>query len=404
MTDLYKYFNTYLAYLKKTGLYPTLHTIVGPSSFPEIIIEGKRFLTFSSNNYLGLAGNDLVKAATIEGIKKYGVGSGSTRLLSGTLDVQVEFESRLAKYLERDTSITFSSGYLANAGVIRMLVDPFPYFTFSSEESGVIISDALNHASIIDGVRLSRAERAVFRHKDMNHLEDLLKHYPKKRKLIITDGVFSMDGDIAPLKEIAELGEQYDAFTMIDDAHGTGVVGPKGRGTAHMLGVQDKISVVMGSFTKAFGSIGGFIGVNSILDEYLRITTRSYIFSDPIIPAVVVGLMETLRIIEEGDNLREKVLHNAEYLRSELRALGYTVLGHDTSIVPVFIGSEEKAIRFADELYKSGILAPCIRRPAVEEGGERIRISVMATHEKKHLDALLERFVVLGKKLGLITG
>ena len=397
-----EYYGEYLKFLREKKLYPAIYTVDGPSAQPEVIINGKKYLNFSSNNYLGLAGDERIKNVVIENIKKYGVGSGSTRLLSGTLDIQIELEKKLAKWLGKDDSITFSSGFLANVGVIRMLVDTFPYFTLFKESKGIIISDELNHASIIDGVRLARADRAIYKHNDMNDLERILRASKHKRKLILTDGVFSMDGDMAKLKEIVELAKKYDSLIMIDDAHGQGVLGPKGAGTAHHLGVNKDIDVIMGSFTKAFGSIGGLVGINRQLADYLRITARSYIFSDPILPAVVAGLIKTTEIIENGDDLRKSVLDSSEHLRASLKNLGFIVLGHETSIVPLFIGSEEKAIKFSAALYENNILAPCIRRPAVELGKERIRFSLMATHKKEHINKLLEVCRQIGKESEII--
>ncbi|MBI2055888.1 MAG: aminotransferase class I/II-fold pyridoxal phosphate-dependent enzyme [Candidatus Sungbacteria bacterium] len=402
MKKTHEYFENYLKFLEKHSLYPTIYTVDGVSSSPEVMVKGKKYLSFSSNNYLGIAGNEEIKKATIEGIEQFGVGSGSTRLLSGTLDIQLKLEQALSRFTERDDAITFSSGYLANVGVIRMLVDPFPYFTLYNEEPGVIISDELNHASIIDGCRLAKSERVRYAHNDVAHLEKILKEYKNKRKLILTDGVFSMDGDLAPLKEIAELAKQYDAIVMVDDAHGMGVLGPKGRGTAHHLGVGKDIDVIMGSFTKAFGSIGGFVVTDQKVADYLRITTRSYIFSDPIIPGVVAGLLKAVEIIENGEDLRQKVLQNAVQLRSGLEEMGFTVLGKETSIIPLFIGSEKKAMKFSTALFEKGILAPCIRRPAVAEGKERIRFSVMATHTKEQIDTLLSICRDLGKAVKII--
>ncbi len=398
-----KYFQTHVDLLKKADLYPTIHTVTGPSSEPMVEIEGEKFLNFCSNNYLGLAQNKEVEEVCIEGIKKYGVGSGSTRMLSGTLDVQVAFEKELADFFGFEDAITFSSGYMANIGVIRMLVDPFPYAALPFEAKGIIISDELNHASIIDGVRLSKSERAVYAHNDMKELEDILKKSKGKRKLILTDGVFSMDGDLAKLKEITQLAKEYEALVMVDDSHAVGVLGG-GVGTAKYLGVEKDIDILMGSFTKGFGSIGGFIATSKTIGDYLRITSRSYIFSDPIIPSVVASLQKTLSIIKEGEERRTTVLENAEYLRSELKKAGFTVLGEVTSIVPLFIGSEKKAIQFYDALYKAHILAPCIRRPAVEPGRERIRFSLMATHTKEQVDELLKVCKEINEnfKMGLI--
>ncbi len=398
------YFSKIVKFLREEGLYPEISTIAGPSSNPEIFINNKKFLTFCSNNYLGLAQNKEIGDVVIGGIKKYGIGSGSTRLLSGTLDVQVDFEDRLSRFLDVADSITFSSGYLASAGVIRMLVDPFPYFPLPfSDGEGAIFSDEINHASIVDAVRLSHAERVIYKHSDMHDLERSLKKRSRKKKLIITDGIFSMDGDLANLVTIAKLADEYNAIVYVDDAHGVGVLGPQGRGTAHYLGVNNSIDVIMGSFTKAWGSIGGFISSkNKELSEYLRVTARGYIFSDPILPSVVCGLIKTLDIIKNGDALREKTLSNAQYLREELRKMGYTVLGEIMPIVPPLLGSEKNAIEFSHKLLDRGILAPAVRRPAVQEGKERLRLTTMSTHTKEHIDYLLENMNQIGKELHII--
>lgn len=398
------YFSKIVNLLKKQKLYPEIKTITGPSSNPEIIIDGKKYLTFCSNNYLGLADNQEIKNIVIEGVKKYGVGSGSTRLLSGTLDVQVEFERKLAEFYGFADSITFSSGFLASVGVVRMLVDPFPYFKipFDNKE-GVIISDELNHASIIDAVRLSHAQRVIYKHNDMKDLERLLSENKKKKKLIITDAVFSMDGDFADLKNIVKLANEYEALIYIDDAHGTGVLGSHGEGTAHHLGVKKEIDVIMGSFTKAWGSIGGFTVIKSQdLSDYLRVTARSYIFSDPILPSVVAGLIKALEIIRNGDDLRSETLENAKYLREELKKMGFEVLGETMPIVPPLLHSEKNAIKFSQKLLDAGILAPAVRRPAVPEGKERLRLTTMATHTKDQIDYLLENMEKIGKELRII--
>lgn len=402
------YFDKYTSFLKENGLYPVIQEINGPSTSPKIKIGNKNYLTFCSNNYLGLAENNLVKRETIDAVKKYGIGSGSTRLLSGTLDIQVKFEKLLASFFDHDSSITFSSGYLANAGVIRMLVDPFPYFkipTISNlfgDDNGLIISDELNHASIIDGVRLAKSNRIVFKHNDMNDLSKILEKNKKTRKLIITDGVFSMDGDKANLIEISKLAESSGSLLFVDDSHAVGVLGPKGQGVAHEQKVEKKVDVLMGSFTKAFGSIGGFVATSTNISEYLRVTARSYIFSDPIPPAIICGLVSTLKLIKDGDKLREKVLHNSELLRSGLTNMGFKVLGKGTPIVPLLIGNEKLAIDFASELNSFSILAPCIRKPAVLDGMERIRFSVMASHNDEQINLLLSVCEKIGKKLKMI--
>ena len=406
MKNSLKYFGRIVKILKLGKLYPKINIVSGPSHHPEVLINGKKYLTFCSNNYLGLAGNKEMAEAVIDGVRKYGVGSGSTRMLSGTLDVQVELEKKIAEFMEVADSITFSSGFLANAGVIRMLVDPFPYkmpLPFGNQ-AGVILSDEINHASIIDSVRLSRAEREIYKHNDMKDLERLLAEHKKKRKLIITDGVFSMDGDFADLKTIVKLAGEYDALVYVDDSHGTGVLGPHGEGLCHHLGVNKDVDVIMGSFTKAWGSIGGFVTTTtSDLSEYLRVTARSYIFSDPILPCVVAGLIKSLELIKNGDSLREKTKENASYLRSELKRMGFEVLGADfMPIVPPLLHSEKNAIVFSDKLFAAGILAPAVRRPAVAEGQERLRLTTLATHTRKQIDYLLENMEKIGKDLKII--
>jgi len=403
--DKLEYFSRVVSLLKEKNLYPEISKISGSAAQPEIEISGKNFLNFCSNNYLGLADNEEAKKSVIEGVEKYGIGSASTRLLSGTLDIQVEFEKKLTEFLDTADSITFSSGYLANAGVIRMLIDSFPYFPLPfGDKEGVIFSDEINHASIVDAIRLSHAERAIYKHKDIRDLERLLTEHKNKKKLIVTDGVFSMDGDLADLVEITKLAKEYDALIYVDDAHGTGVLGPHGEGTAHHLGVEEDIDVIMGSFTKAWGSIGGFVATKTKeLSDYLRVTARSYIFSDPILPSTVAGLVKSLEIIKKGDELRKKTFENASYLRSELKKMGYQVLGGELMpIVPPLLGSEKNAIKFSQRLLEAAILAPAVRRPAVAEGQERLRLTTMATHTRVQLNYLLENMEKIGKELKII--
>lgn len=403
-----KYFKKHTDFLIENKLYPYVPMVDGPSASPIIKIEGKEYLTFASNNYLGLAEDQRIKDNTKKGIDIYGTGSGSTRLVSGGLDIQFEFEKQFAKYFNFEETMTFSSGYLANAGVIRMLADPFPYFKLPTlqnilgEDKGLIISDELNHASIIDGVRLAKSDREVFKHSDMRDLEKILSKNKHKRKLVITDGVFSMDGDLANLREITKLTKTYDAILYVDDSHAVGVLGPNGEGVSHHLGVEKDVDVIMGSFTKAFGSLGGFIATSKTIADYLRITARSYIFSDPIPPAIVYGLMTTLDIITNGNYLREKVLSNSDRLRDGLKNAGFTVLGERTPIIPLLIGDEKKVIEFSRMLNENGILAACVRRPVVLEGKERIRFSVMASHSSEQIDRLLNVCVEIGKRTKMI--
>jgi len=401
--DSKDYFKIVVKAIKDVGMYPEVNVISGPSCQSRITINGKEYLTFASNNYLGLAKNDELVRCTISNLKKYGIGSGSTRILSGTLNIQTELEKKLANFFGYEGSITFSSGFLANVGVIRMLVDPFPYTKLLSHgQEGVIISDELNHASVIDGIRLSKAERIIYKHNDMNELSHILERNRRKRKLIVIDSVFSMDGDIADLPAITKLAEEHDALVFLDDSHGVGVLGPHGEGAAHHLGIKDGIHVLMGSFTKSFGSIGGYVACSNEIEEYLRVTARPYIFSDPIIPSVVASLIKTVEIIHDADDRRQTVITGAAHLRAELTALGFSVLGDTVPIVPILIGDENKVIQFSNELMEIGIIAPAIRRPAVIEGKERLRLSLMATHKREDIDILIEECGKIGRKIGII--
>jgi len=401
--DSKDYFKIVVKAIKDVGMYPEVNVISGSSCQPRITINGKEYLTFASNNYLGLAKSDELVRCIISNLKKYGIGTGSTRILSGNLSIQTELEKKLASFFGYGGSITFSSGFLANVGVIRMLVDPFPYTKLLSHgQEGVIISDELNHASVIDGIRLSKAERIIYKHNDMNELSSILERNRRKRKLIVTDSVFSMDGDIADLHAITKLAKEHNALVFLDDSHGVGVLGPHGEGAAHHLGIKDGIHVIMGSFTKSFGSIGGYIACSNEIEEYLRVTARPYIFSDPIIPSVVAGLIKTVEIIHDSDDRRQTVINQAARLRAELRALGFCVLGDTVPIIPIMIGDEKKVIQFSNELLKIGILVPAIRRPAVIEGKERLRLSLMATHKREDIDLLIEECEKIGRKIGII--
>ena len=363
-----------------------------------IKVKGKYYLSFSSNNYLGLSGNRDIKDAIKKAIDKYGVGSGGTRLVSGTLDIQVEFEKKFSNYFGFEDSITFSSGYLANVGVIRMLIDPFPYFQLSEEKPGIIISDELNHASIIDGVRLSKSTKEIYRHSNMKDLEDILKRYQHHRKLIITDGVFSMDGDTAPLPEILKIAKRYDAIIMIDDAHATGVFGQHGKGMIEHYGLEGKIDIIMGSLSKAIGSIGGFIAGSKHLIEFLKNKARSFIYTTALPPAVCAASLAGLALVQEDTSLIDKLWENIEYLKSRLSEFTNNVT-IQSPIIPVIVGSAEDAVNLSNKLYQNGILIPAIRPPTVPPGTSRLRISLMTTHSKDDINRLID---VL-KNVGFLT-
>jgi len=389
--------------IKELGLYPDVKTI-SSSPDPEIIINGRKVLLFCSSNYLGMATNQELINFTIEAFKKYGTGSGGSRLLSGTYDSHVELDETTAKFKGTDDAVTFNSGFQTNSGVIEALTK-----TLKLDIKGmifppktIIFSDSLNHASIVDGCRNSRSEVYIYPHNDMDYLERGLRKYKKKRKIIITDGIFSMDGDIAKLDKIVPLSEEYGGMVYVDDAHATGVLGKHGGGTAEHFNLQKRVHIQMGTFSKAVGVLGGYIASNKALVEYLRITTRSYIFSTAMPPAIASSITKSLNIIHKNSALRERLFWNANYLRRGLNEMGFNTLSSETQIIPILIGDDVKAIKFSEYLFEKGILGPNVRWPAVEKNKARIRLTVMATHTKEQIDFLLEVCEIVGNKMHLL--
>jgi 8-amino-7-oxononanoate synthase len=394
-----------LNWIKKNELYPDVYMAESASTDPEVIIDGKKVLMFSSNNYLGLANDERVKLKMIEATKKYGMGSGGSRLLSGNIDIHNELEKQIADFKGEESAITFLAGYMANVGVIPALMADtgsnfLNIFKKPAEKNSAIFSDELNHASIIDGCRLAKAERVIYKHKDMSDLENKIKKHKKKNNLIVTDGVFSMDGDIAPLKDIKFLGKKYGIKVMVDDAHASGLLGKNGRGTAEHFNIEN-VDITMGTFTKAFGGVGGFIAGSKDLIDYLRVTARTYIFSAPIPPAVSAGLIEAIKIASIDNKLRENLWNNVKHVREELKKMGFNILG-ETNIIPILVGNEKRAVAFSRELFENNVFIPAVRWPAVPEGQARLRLTIMATHEKEQIDHLLNILQKTGKTLGVI--
>jgi 8-amino-7-oxononanoate synthase len=387
--------------------YPDIQTIEGTPTNPEVIINGRKVLMFCSNNYLGLASDPRIKKVVADAVDIYGMGSGGSRLVSGNTNVQEKLEEKIANFKGTENAITFSTGYMTNTGVIPALLNP-PVVSVSSYlykmllgERSVVFSDELNHASIIDGIKLSKTEKVVYKHLDTRDLEkQLKKRRSYKRKMIITDGVFSMDGDIAPLDKIIPLAKKYDAIVMIDDAHATGILGKTGRGTLEHFNIDhDGSMVLMGTFTKVFGGIGGFIAGSKELIKYLRVMGRTYMFSAPIPPAISAGIMSSIDFVSDEPERRETLWDNVSYLKENLGKYGFNTLGSQTQIVPIFIGDENKAINASRKLLDQGIFISCVRWPAVPHAESRLRLTVSSQHTRHQIDTLIRALIKIKKEL-----
>ncbi|MEX2554479.1 MAG: 8-amino-7-oxononanoate synthase [Actinomycetota bacterium] len=356
---------------------------------PEVVLDGARMILLASNNYLGLATHPQVVEAAAEAARRWGAGTGSARLISGGMRLHDELEERLAAFKRAGSALLFSSGYLANLGTISALVS----------RGDAIFSDELNHASIIDGARLSHADVHVYRHADPEHLATLLReHGARRRSLVVTDTVFSMDGDVAPLPEIVEVCERAGAILMVDEAHATGVVGPGGRGTVAHFGLEGRVPVVMGTISKALGSAGGYIAGSSDLIAYLRNRARAFIFDTAPTPPTVAAATAALAVLEHEPERPERARALARKLAAGLRASGFAVPEPAAAIVPVVVGSSETALAFAIALLDQGVLVPAIRPPSVPAGTARLRATVMATHSDAHIDAAVRAFA--GARVG----
>lgn len=359
----------------------------------EVVMNGKKFLLFSSNNYLGLATDSRLKKKATESISKYGTGAGGSRLTTGNFDIHEQLESEIADFKKTEAAIVFSSGYLANVGVISSVM----------KAGDTIFSDAWNHASIIDGCRLSKAKTIVYEHADMVDLERKLRQsHGDGMKFIVTDGVFSMDGDIAPLPKIVELAKEYKAYIMIDDAHATGVLGNDGCGTADYFGLKDEIDFTVGTLSKAIGAEGGFVSTSSIAKNYLLNNARSFIFQTALSPSAIEAAREGISIIQNEPERRKQLLKNAQYLRLKLEESGFVMKEGETPIISLIIGSSHEAMQFSAKLLDEGVFIPAIRPPTVPKGSSRLRITVMATHTIEQLDMVISKIKKIGKEMGIV--
>jgi 8-amino-7-oxononanoate synthase len=362
--------------LKALGLHRRTRLVSGPQG-PHVLVDGKPVLLLCSNNYLGLADHPRVREAAAEAAMRWGVGAGASRLVSGTMTVHRRLEERLAAFKGRESALVLGSGFLANAGVIAALARP----------GDVIFSDSLNHASIIDGCRLSRAEVFVYDHCDVDHLEWGIAQSEGRGALIVTDSVFSMDGDIAPLEDIVELAQQYGLRTVVDEAHGTGALGPGGRGALADLGLEDQVDVIVGTLGKALGSYGAFVACDQLMSRYLVNAMRTFIFSTALPPPAVAGALAALDILEERPRLVQRLAANAVTLRQALALEGFDVAGSGTQIVPLILGDPELAMRVCERALTQGVFAQAIRPPTVPPMTSRLRLAVMASHRGEELRA-----------------
>ena len=379
--------------LKAAGLYNRIRTLGSPQG-AWLVVDGKRVLNFCSNNYLGLANHPKIVQAAKEALDKYGVGPGAVRSIAGTMDIHLELERRLAKFKGVEAAITFQSGFNANTATIPALVG----------KDDVIFSDELNHASIIDGSRLSGARIERYPHASAAGLEEVLKAHEGtyRRGLVITDGVFSMDGDIAPLDEIYAVTSKHDIMLMVDDAHGEGVIGRGGRGIVDHFGLHGKVDIEVGTLSKAFGVVGGIVAGNSLIIDWLRQRGRPFLFSSATPPADVAACIAAVDLLESSTELVDKLWDNARYFKAQMKDLGFNTGVSTTPITPVMLGEALLAQAFSRELFEEGVFAMPLGFPTVPKGKARIRVMISAAHSRVDLDQALGIFSKVGKKLEVI--
>jgi len=396
MAKLDEYLSTEVQSLRDKSLDWNMRTLQGPS-VPRAVVNGKNVIMFCSNNYLGLSMHPKLKDAAIKAVQSHGAGSGSVRTIAGTQDLHFKLEKTIARFKHAPAALYFQTGFAANAGSLPQLLS----------EGDLAISDKLNHGSIIDGVRLSKAEKTIFEHKNMDDLERVLKEAKAKQPaykkiLIITDGVFSMDGDIAPLDKIHELAQQYGAYVYVDDAHGDGVLGEHGRGIVSHFKLEGKIECDMGTFSKGFGVVGGYVSGSQALYDFLQNKARTFLLSGSAPPATVAACTAALELLESDGSLVNKLWDNTKYFKGQLQAMGFNTGESETPITPIMLGESKLAQDFAHEIFHEGVFALPIVFPMVAQGKARIRTMVTAAHSKEDLNDALAVFEKVGKKLKVI--
>ena len=393
MKDKLEYLVNQIEELKNDGVYRTLPVNSGPCD-NVIELNGKEVVNLSSNNYLGLANHKRVKKAAINAVKKYGAGAGSVRTIVGNMKILEDLEKLLAEFKREEAVTCFQSGLNCNIGAIQAIVN----------KGDLIISDELNHASIIDGVRLSRADKAVYKHNDMADLEAILKEKRENYQnvLIITDGVFSMDGDLANLPEIVRLAKEYNCLTYVDDAHGSGVLGESGRGTVDHFGLHGEVDFIVGTLSKAIGVVGGYVASKQVVKDWLLHRGRPLLFSTALPPAAIGATIESVKMLMESEEYTNRLWSNAKYFKEKLKELGFDIGNSATPITPVMVGNEGKTMAFSKALLENGVFVSAIVFPTVAKNKGRLRVMISAMHTMDDLDFALNVFERVGKELEII--
>lgn len=377
---------------KEAGTYRPLVDIESEQG-SKVMINGKEYIQLSSNNYLGLTMHPRLKQAAIQAVEQFGAGTGSVRTIAGTFSMHQEYEKRLASFKHTEAALVFQSGFTANVGVVASILNG----------QDVIISDELNHASIIDGIRLSKASKRIYKHANLKDLEKALQENKDARiRLVVTDGVFSMDGDIAPLPEIVELCEKYDALVMVDDAHASGVLGKNGRGTVDHFNLHGRVHIQVGTLSKAIGVLGGYVASTQTLIDYLIHRARPFLFSTSHPPAVTAACNAALDVLLEEQRLIDRLWGNTQFFKEGLKNLGFNIGESQTPITPVIVGEDGLAVAFSDRLLDEGIFAQAIAFPTVAKGKARVRTIVSAIHTREDLEDCIRGFEKAGKRLGII--
>jgi 8-amino-7-oxononanoate synthase len=374
------------------GLFPYFHVVESEQS-PEVIVEGRKMIMLGSNNYLGLTSHPQVKEAAIEAVKMYGSGCAGSRFLNGTLDIHVKIEEKLASFFRKDAALTFSTGYQTNLGIISSLAG----------KNDVVVIDKLDHASIIDACRLSYAHVRKFKHSDMGSLEYVLKESGNRGKLVVVDGVYSMEGDIAPLPDIVKICRRYGARLMVDDAHGIGVLGKTGRGTAEHFGLEKEVDIIMGTYSKSLASIGGFVAASEEVIHFMKHTSRPLMFSASPPPSSVASVIAALDIIDREPERRERLWHNTNKMMTAFKQMGFDTGLAETPIIPLVMGEMELTFQMWKTLYDDGVFVNPVVPPGTASGRSLIRTSYMATHTDEMLDRALGVIEKAGRKLGVIS-